>query len=65
MASECRAACDAFRNRPGRQGGFFFRHSQQPNSSEPAFQAAAEGRGSAKAGSGGEGKAGHAKKRNG
>lgn len=65
MAGELRAACDAFRNRPGRQSGF--RRGQQPKQTQPnpdaqPFQAAAESQDGAKARSGGEGKS---KKRHG
>lgn len=69
MAGEFRAACDAFRNRPGRQGDFF-RRGQQPKQTQPSpsaqpFQAAAESQDGAKARSSGEGKSGQSKKRHG
>lgn len=71
MAGELRAACDAFRNRPGRQGGFVLQRSRQPKqpqpglSAQPLQAAAAVSHDSAKPRSGGEGKHGHSKKRHG
>lgn len=69
MAGELRSACDAFRDRPGRQGGSFRRGQRQeqaqPIQSAQPFQATTESREGAKGRSGGDSKPGQSKKRHG